>query len=170
MRISLLPLVLALGGCTALPFMQRPAPAPPTVVSSGRPLPYPVFETRGFARAVANGTRTRTGEPGPKYWQQFARYRIEAELVPATNQITGRETVRYFNRSPDTIVTPRFFLNQNLFKPGAARTGETPVTSGMEILRVAAAGQTLAKADEGVGYWIEGTRMGVHLPRALAPH
>lgn len=135
-----------------------------------RPIPYPIFESKGFARAVARGTRTRTGQPGPNYWQQFARYRIDAELVPATNQVNGRETVRYFNHSPDTIRTPHFFLNQNLFKPGAARTGETPVTSGMEILRVAAAGQTLAKADEGVGYWIEGTRMGVHLPRALAPH
>ena len=40
----------------------------------------------------------------------------------------------------------------------------------MEILRVAASGQTLIKADTGVGYWIEGTLMGVHLPRPLAPH
>jgi hypothetical protein len=134
-----------------------------------RPTPYPVFESRGFSRAVAKGTRTRTGAPGPNYWQQFARYRIEAELVPATSQINGRETVRYYNRSPDTLRVPRFFLNQNLFKPGAARTGETPVTSGMEILRVAAGGQTLSKADAGVGYWVEGTVMGVHLPRPLAP-
>ena len=67
------------------------------------PIPYPVFESKAFARAVARGTRTRTGQPGPNYWQQFARYRIDAELVPATNQINGRETVRYYNRSPDTL-------------------------------------------------------------------
>jgi hypothetical protein len=134
-----------------------------------RPTPYPVFESRGFSRAVAKGTRTRSGAPGPNYWQQFARYRIEAELVPATSQINGRETVRYYNRSPDTLRVPRFFLNQNLFKPGAARTAPTPVTSGMEILRVAASGQTLSRADAGVGYWVEGTVMGVHLPRPLAP-
>ena len=84
--------------------------------------------------------------------------------------MNGRETVRYYNRSPDTLRVPRFFLNQNLFKPGAARTQEVPVTSGMEILRVAAAGQTSSKADSGVGYWIEGNVMGVHLPRPLAPH
>jgi len=57
-----------------------------------------------------------------------------------------------------------------LFKPGAARKDETPVTGGMEILRVAVTGQTLAKADTGTGYWIEGTVMGVHLPHPLAPH
>ena len=164
---------------TAQPSGARPAPSQGSAVSTNRsnpldaaprPVPYPVFESKGFSRAVARGTRTRTGAPGPNYWQQFARYRIEAELVPATSQINGRETVRYFNRSPDTLRVPRFFLNQNLFKPGAARNGETPVTSGMEILRVAAAGQTLSKADTGVGYRVEGTVMGVHLPRPLAPH
>jgi hypothetical protein len=155
---------------------QRPpssAPvATPVILDPGstRPIPYPVFESKGFARAVARGTRTRNGQPGPNYWQQFARYRIDAELVPGSNQVNGRETVRYYNRSPDTLRVPRFFLNQNLFKPGAARTQEVPVTSGMEILRVAASGQTLTKADSGVGYWIEGTVMGVHLPRPLAPH
>ena len=149
---------------------RPPAATPitaPTLLEPGasRPVPYPVFDSKGFARAVARGTRTRNGQPGPNYWQQFARYRIEAELVPATNQVNGRETVRYYNRSPDTLRVPRFFLNQNLFKPGAARTEEVPVTSGMEILRVAATGQTLSKADSGIGYWIEGTVMGVHLPR-----
>ena len=169
MRLPLAGLVLVLGGCATLPFVSKPAPPAPAAPRNDRTLPYPVFGSAGFARAVANGTRTRTGEPGPKYWQQFARYRIDAELVPATNQVNGRETVRYFNRSPDTLRVPRFYLNQNLFKPGAARNVETPVTGGMEILRVAASGQTLSKADTGVGYWVDGTVMGVHLPRPLAP-
>ncbi|HEX4681799.1 MAG TPA: M1 family metallopeptidase [Gemmatimonadaceae bacterium] len=171
---------MAAAACRALP-LRRPSAAPAPAVSdvavagvaaqgdSSRPRPYPVFESRNFARAVARGTRTRTGEPGPTYWQQFARYRIDAELVPATNQLNGREAVRYYNRSPDTLRTTRFFLNQNLFKPGAARDVETPVTGGMEILRVAASGQTLAKADTGVGYRIEGTVVGIRLPKPLAP-
>jgi hypothetical protein len=161
--------ILFVAGCATLPILKKPTPASSPAVASGRPIPYPIFETKGFARAVANGTRTRTGEPGPKYWQQYARYRIDAELVPSSNQLTGRETVRYYNRSPDTLITPRFFLNQNLFKPNAARDVETPVTGGMEILRVASGGQTLSRADSGVGYWIEGTVMGVHLPKPLLP-
>jgi hypothetical protein len=172
MRIPLLAIAVAASACGSFAFPRRqPPPSPkPVQVERGRPIPYPVFESNAFARAVANGTRTRSGEPGPGYWQQFARYHIDAELVPATSQINGRETVRYFNRSPDTLRTPRFFLNQNLFKPGAMRNVETPVTGGMEILRVATGGQTLSKADSGVGYWIDGTVMGVHLPRAVAPH
>src|SRR6185503_6890066 len=176
-----LPMVAALGaatvtGCaklaTYLPGRTpAPAPAPVTTASgSSRPRPYPVFETQAFARAVARGTRTRTGEPGAKYWQQFARYHIDAELVPTTNQVNGRETVRYFNRSPDTLRKVYVFLNQNLFMPGAARTVPTPVTAGTEILRVAAWSQALARRDTGTGFAIDGTVMRINLPRALSPH
>jgi hypothetical protein len=167
---------LALAGaaaCTSIPFHRSSSTNGPAaaeaVVDSARPRPYPIFETPGFARAVANGTRTRTGEPGPKYWQQSAHYRIDAELVPQTNQLNGRESVRYFNRSPDTLRTVWMYLNQNLFAPGAPRTEATPVTSGMELLRVAAWGETLAKRDAGPGYTVEGTLLRVALPRPLAP-
>lgn len=165
-------LLVFAAGCQQLPFLQaKPAapPAPP-VTERARPLPYPVFETRTFARAVARGTRTRTGMPGRNYWQQFARYHIDAELVPATNQLNGRETVRYFNRSPDTLRSVYVFLNQNLFMPGAARDERTPVTAGTEILRVAVSGQALARRSTGPGYAIDGTVMRIDLPRALAPH
>ena len=159
---------VAIAGCGRWPF-QRAAPPPAPKAAPSRPLPYPVFETHAFARAVARGTRTRTGEPGPKYWQQFARYRIDAELVPATSLVNGRETVRYFNRSPDTLRAVWIYLNQNLFEPTAARTEPVPVTGGMEILRVSAWGQTLAKRDTGTGYTVRGTLMRVVLPRALPP-
>src|SRR4051812_36312453 len=83
-------------------FSSLRAPKTPVAkpTESARPIPYPIFESQAFARAVANGTRTRTGETGPKYWQQYARYTITAELIPSTNQLNGRETVRYYNRSP----------------------------------------------------------------------
>ena len=169
-RISLFGLC-ALAGCSRFPALFG-SPKPTPVVNAGpqRPIPYPVFETNSFRRAVERGTRTRTGEPGPKYWQQFARYRIDAELVPSSSQINGRETVTYFNRSPDTLRTVWIFLNQNLFAPGAPRSSATPVTGGTEVLRLAVAGQALAKRDTGIGYSIDATRMRVGLPRALGPN
>lgn len=172
MRTLTLVLSVSLAGCAQIARFRHPAPPPaaPAVERATRPLPYPVFESHAFANAVARGTRTRTGEPGPNYWQQFARYRITAELVPATSQINGRETVRYFNRSPDTLRTIWIFLNQNLFAPTSPRVVYTPVTGGTEILRIAANGTTLAKRDTGSGYSIDGTLMRVGLPRALAPH
>ncbi|HEX3865967.1 MAG TPA: hypothetical protein VHV78_04410, partial [Gemmatimonadaceae bacterium] len=174
MRIFALAASIALAGCAQIANLRHPvpppAPPPPAPVEAPRPLPYPVFETNAFARAVARGTRTRTGEPGAKYWQQFARYRISAELVPGTSQLNGRETVRYFNHSPDTLPVVWVYLNQNLFAATSPRVLETPVTGGTEILRVAAAGQTLDRRETGVGYRVKGTLMRVTLPRALAPH
>jgi len=161
MRKLLVAIAISAVGCSSFVSLHR-SPAPARAAERPtRPIPYPVFETKGFARAVANGTRTRTGEPGPNYWQQFARYRIDAELVPATSQINGRESVRYFNRSPDTLRTIWVFLNQNLFAPSSPRVVETPVTGGTEIFRVAAWGQALAKRDTGSGYSIYATLMRV---------
>jgi len=170
MRILLLLLAVLASACASLQRLRSHEPtAPPPPQVGLRPIPYPVFETNAFARAVRIGTRTRTGEPGPNYWQQFARYRIDAELVPTTSQVNGRETVRYFNRSPDTLRTVWIHLNQNLFAAGAPRSDATPVTGGTEVLRVAAGGQALARRDTGTGYSIHATLMRVGLPRAVAP-
>ena len=128
-----------------------------------------MFESRAFEAAVAHGTRTRTGEPGPRYWQQSAHYHIDAELVPSSSQINGRETVRYVNHSPDTLGVLWIHLDQNLFAPSSPRVVETPVTSGTEILRVAVAGQALPRNDAGAGYSVDATLMRVRLPHALAP-
>jgi len=58
--------------------VAAPAVDPVSTAATGRPLPGPVYETAEFSRAVANGTRTRTGAPGPRNWVQHARYSIDA--------------------------------------------------------------------------------------------
>ncbi len=108
-----------------------------------RPRPYPVFETRGFARAVAAGTRTRSGRPGERYWQQYARYRLAATLDPAARRLTGRGTIVYLNRSPDTLRTFTVNLYQDLFAPNAVRNEVVEPTAGMELTRVVVQGRRL---------------------------
>ena len=87
-------------GCSggARPANTSATVLPPT--AGARPIPYPVPEPPTFRRAVERGTRTRTGEPGPRYWTQFARYALRAELDPASKRLTGEGRVRYQNRSP----------------------------------------------------------------------
>jgi hypothetical protein len=143
--------------------------APISVAGLERPIPYPIPETKAFARAVERGTRTRTGSPGANYWQQYARYTIDAELLPSTSQMSAHGTVRYFNRSPDTLPVLWLHLNQNLFAAGEVRDRPTPVTGGTEMLRVEAMGETLARKDSGVGYRIDQTRLRLTPPRALLP-
>jgi len=139
-----------------------------------RPIPYPVFETAAFRRAVERGTRTRTGAPGPKYWTQYARYALRAELDPATKRLTGEGRIQYQNRSPDTLRLIAVHLYQNLFAPGSARNVEVPPTDGMELSRVVAQGRPLPQlrdvdASVQAGFQIEGTIAWIKLPTALAP-
>ena len=175
MRPTLLPL-LALAACTSAGVPRSVPPSLSATSPAERPRPYPVFETRDFTRAVERGTRTRSGAPGARYWQQYARYRLEAELEPASRRITGRGQVRYENRSPDTLRLVAVRLYQNLYAPGAVRNEEVPVTGGMTLSRVVAQGQALARRaapvssrDEAPGWSLDGTTAWLRLPAPLAP-
>ncbi len=136
-----------------------------------RPRPYPVFETADFTRAVEAGTRTRTGRPGEQYWQQYARYRLEATLDPAARRLTGRGTVVYLNRSPETLPALTFNFFQDLFAPNAVRNEIVNVTKGFELSRVAAQGEVLYPADSGARPRVlrRATLALVRLPQPLAP-
>ncbi|MBA3445891.1 MAG: M1 family metallopeptidase [Gemmatimonadales bacterium] len=124
-----------------------------------------------FQRAVTRGTRTSTGAPGPRYWQQWTDYRLEAELNPISKRLMGQGTLTYFNRSPDTLREVYLHLLHNLFAPGARHNTDVPWSvEGVELSRVAAQGQELKPTEEeGVGYEVDGTVMRIRLPRALAP-
>ena len=156
------------------PSASAPAPVPSVQEAGARPIPYPVFETAAFKRAVDRGTRTRTGEPGPRYWTQYARYALRAELDPKDKRLTGEARARYQNRSPDTLRFVAVQLYQNLFAPGAARNVEVPPTNGMTLLRVTAQGHPLpqlrdVEASVQPGFQIEGTVAWIRLPTPLAP-
>ena len=67
--------------------------------------------------ATPNTLRTGAGLPGPDYWQQKVDYRIEATLDPATQRLTGSETVRYHNNSPHALAVLWLALDANLCHP-----------------------------------------------------
>ena len=66
-----------------------------------------------------NEYRTGSGRPGPKYWQQRVDYRIAATLDAAKNELRGRETIHYVNRSPDALPYLWLFVEQNLCEPNS---------------------------------------------------
>lgn len=160
-------LLLAVGALIPL----RTVPAQ-HVAGAARPTPYPVVESVEFGAAVARGTRTRTGHPGPAYWQQWAEYRLSAELDPATHRLAGQGTVRYTNRSPDTLAVVFFHLYQDLFAPDAIRNRVVPVTGPVELTHVAVAGHELTQVapnDTAPGYARLATILRVRFPAPLAP-
>ena len=153
--------------------------SPGTPVPTGRPAgsstagarAMTVPKLEAFELAVGRGTRTSTGRPGPRYWQQWADYKLEAELNPVSKRLTGKGSIAYHNRSPDTLRTVYVQLLQNLFAPGARHNTNVPWSvEGLELGRVAAQGTTLAAGSgEGPGYQVNGTVMELRLPKPLLP-
>jgi hypothetical protein len=165
-------LLVLIPGCAAP--RALPAPAPPVArVAPERPLPHPVVPPERFQRAVAAGTRTEAGVPGPRYWTQWTDYRIEARLDTQRRQLTGSGRIAYQNRSPDTLRTVVLHLYPNYNAPGAVRNEATPdPVGGVTLTRLAAQGQTLREAagqGQGPGYAVDGTTLAVRLPQPLAP-
>jgi hypothetical protein len=129
-----------------------------------------VVEPRNFTRAVELGTRTRTGRPGPRYWQQYARYRLDASLDTASKQLVGTGNIRYYNRSPDALKRVALHLYQNLYAPDAQRNRAVAVTGGIRIARLAANGNRLEAVSDtaSVGYRVDGTIAWLNLSAPLA--
>jgi hypothetical protein len=61
------------------------------------------FEQLGTILPTPNEQRTASGAPGVKYWQQRADYDIKCVLDEKTPQLTGTETITYYNNSPDPL-------------------------------------------------------------------
>ena len=146
------------------------APTPSSGTTSGAvAMALPISEA--YERAVARGTRTASGMPGPRYWQQWADYRLQAELNPVSKRLNGKGTVTYYNRSPDTLRVVYVELLHNIFAPNSRHNTDVPWSvEGVQLARVAAQGQELKPTDrEGLGYKVDGTIMRIGLPRPLLP-
>ena len=151
----------------------RTSPSPGTAGTSSRRAVLEVPISESYERAVAQGTRTRAGAPGPQYWQQWADYRLEAELNPIAKRLTGKGTITYQNRSPDTLREVYVQLLHNIFAPGSRHNTDIPwAVEGVDLNRVAAQGQELnpMKEREETGYRVDGTVMHIRLPKPLAPN
>jgi len=137
-----------------------------------RPLPHPVVPPPEYQKAVEAGTRTAAGAPGADYWQQWAHYTIDARLDPAEKRVEGRETILYYNRSPNPLPVVVLYLIQNAYAEGAMRNSPAEVTGGVELRRLAVAGSELGEIQgrqPGAGYATQGTNLYVRPAAPVAP-
>ncbi|HVI49560.1 MAG TPA: M1 family metallopeptidase [Chitinophaga sp.] len=72
-------------------------------------------------QAYTKNTRSKSGAPGSRYWQNKATYDIQVSFDPATNKISGTEQIIYTNNSPDTLTELNFKLFPNLYQNGVVR-------------------------------------------------
>ena len=109
---------------------------------------------RNFQAAVANKTRTMTGEPGTFYWQNKADYNIHIKFTPKSRKIVGTETITYYNNSPDTLKMIVMSLFPNLYKKGTQRETEIELkdqNEGVKITKLLVTNETLGTSSHGAG-------------------
>jgi hypothetical protein len=73
-------------------------------------------------------TRSTSGQPAAKYWQNRADYQLTASLNENTNEIIGSEILTYTNNSPDKISFLWLNIDQNTFQKGSRGKAITPIT------------------------------------------
>lgn len=74
-----------------------------------------------------NDYRSASGDPGPKYWQNRADYKINCILDTGHHKVSGDVEVIYTNNSPDNLKFLWLQLDQNIYKKdsrGSATTTE----------------------------------------------
>ena len=104
--------------------------------------------TNAIRRAIDAGTRDLTGRPGPNYWQLETDFTIEARLDPATQTITGTETILIHNNSPAPLNNLVMRLDHNIFRGLVPRGMSVPAenTDGMVVTRLAIDGVEISLA------------------------
>ena len=54
------------------------------------------------------------------YWQQKVDYKMAVDFDHTNHQYTGKQTLTYFNQSPEEINQVFYHLYFNAFQPGSA--------------------------------------------------
>ena len=141
------------------------------------------FEQLGEALPTPNSYRTASGAPGNAYWQQRADYVIDVEVNDETQMLTGKETITYFNNSPEALNFLWLQLDQNLLAKNsiASQTKRGVVRDSLPGLSVSGVmgiqtddyqgGYNIKTIKDAAGnnipYVINNTMMLIYLPKTL---
>lgn len=130
--------------------------------SSQNNLPLPL----NLQKAYQKGTRSISGAPGPKYWQNTGQYQIDVLFNPASRLLSGTVKINYLNNSPDTLNELLFKLYPNLYKKGSMRTmkiSDEDANDGISIEKMEIDGTAMD-----AGKWnVDGTNMNVRIKPLL---
>lgn len=77
-----------------------------------------------------NEYRSSSGEPGPKYWQNRADYKINVSIDTSTHTIKGVEELTYTNNSPDNLKFLWLQIDQNIYRKDSRGTATTTASGG----------------------------------------
>lgn len=77
-----------------------------------------------------NDVRSASGEPGSKYWQNRADYKINCTLDTGAHKVSGDVEISYTNNSPDNLKFLWLQLDQNIYKKDSRASATTTESGG----------------------------------------
>ncbi len=83
-----------------------------------------------FYPQSGNDYRSASGEPGPKYWQNRADYKIIATLDTILHKVSGNVEINYTNNSPDNLKFLWLQVDQNIYRTDSRGSATTTQTGG----------------------------------------
>ena len=139
------------------------------------------FEQLGTMLPTPNEYRSASGAPGPKYWQQRCDYDITADLDETQRKLTGKETITYYNNSPDELTYLWLQLDENQHSKENNANYQSSNVMDLSVTESQlqqdrydkAYGDNITKVTTAAGialkYTINKTMMRVELPQTLKP-
>lgn len=127
-----------------------------------------------FYPAPGNEFRSAGGQPGPKYWQNAADYKLDVTLDTLQHRLSGTVVITYKNNSPDQLPFLWLQLDQNVYREDS-RGSKTVAVSGdrfanrnytqgfeLKTVSIISNGKTIA-----ANYLVNDTRMQIKLAEAM---
>ena len=125
-----------------------------------------------FEHAFENGTRSRDGQPGARYWQNRSDYEIRARFIPSRRLIRGDENIRYQNNSPDTLKELVVRLYQDMYKKGTMRDNVIDpgdLHNGVDLVAMTVGDDQIILDNNAPAVRREMTNLIVKLPTPITP-
>ncbi|MPT32864.1 MAG: M1 family peptidase [Chryseobacterium sp.] len=125
-----------------------------------------------FYPQTGTETRSASGQPGHKYWQNSADYQLNVSLNESNNELTGSAEIAYTNNSPDQLSFLWLQLDQNLFSKDSRGNGVIPLSGSRNGAKGEAFDggykiKSVKYEGKDVKYTISDTRMQIDLPSDL---
>lgn len=83
-----------------------------------------------FYPYLGNDVRSASGEPGAKYWQNRADYKINCALDTTNHRVSGEAEINYTNNSPDNLKFLWMQVDQNIYRKDSRASATTTETGG----------------------------------------
>ncbi|WP_347159776.1 M1 family metallopeptidase [Pontibacter chitinilyticus] len=129
-----------------------------------------------FYPATTDVYRSSGGQPGPKYWQNRADYKLNVVLDTAQHRVSGTSLITYTNNSPDALPFLWLQVDQNIYKEDSRAEAASEVTGGRWANKSFTQGEEIKsvsvmhkRKSESATYLITDTRMQVKLKEPLEP-